>query len=67
VSIASPTIMVSVDRRLVDELLPGAIAEAEQLAAGFSDSHDRRAWVAGRLGRRLEPLLELVTSGSEVR
>ncbi len=60
-----PTILVRVDRRLVEQLLPGAIAEAETLALGFADSAERRTWVAGRLGARLEQRLSgvLVAEG----
>jgi hypothetical protein len=53
----APSILVSIDRRIVDRLLPGAIAEAETLAQGFADTGERRAWVAGRLGVQLEQLL----------
>jgi hypothetical protein len=50
----SPTILVSVDRRLVEQLLPGAITEAETQAQEFADSWERRSWIAGRLGSQLE-------------
>ncbi len=52
----SPSILVSVDRRLVEHLLPGAIAEAETRAQGFADSWERRVWIAGRLGVQLKQL-----------
>lgn len=54
----SPAILISVDRRLVEQLLPGAIAEAEAQAEGFPDSAERTAWIAGRVGIQLEQLVE---------
>jgi hypothetical protein len=39
----SPAILVRVDRRLVELLLPGAIAEAEDLALGFEDGDERES------------------------
>jgi hypothetical protein len=59
---SSPLILVSIDRRLVEQLLPGQIADAELRAQGFADSRERRAWIAGRLGVQLEQLLPAVAS-----
>jgi len=56
---ASPAILIRVDRRLLELLLPGAIAEAERLAQGFEDGSERESWIAGRLGTRLEQVLHV--------
>ena len=50
----SPTVLVAVDRGLVEALLtPEAVAEAERASLGFEDDGERRAWLAGRLGALL--------------
>jgi len=50
----SPTILISVDRKLVEALLtPEVVAEAVQMAQGFEDADERRLWLAGQLGARL--------------
>lgn len=52
-----PTILVALDRELVERLLePGAIATAERRAEGFSE-RERWRWIAGHLGARIEAAL----------
>lgn len=56
-SAEAPAILVAVERRLVEQLLPGAIAEAQAAAHGFVDGSERASWIAGRLGIQLARLL----------
>jgi hypothetical protein len=55
--VTAPTILVSLDRALVGQLLPGAIEDAETRAQGFADDRERQAWIAGRIGIQLEQLM----------
>lgn len=55
----SPAVLVSIDRRLIERLLPGAIAEAEAVADGFDDDRERQMWIAGRLGALLEQVVRV--------
>ena len=54
---AEPTILVSLDRELVEQLAPGAIRDAEARARAFEDEIERRMWIAGRVGIHLEAAL----------
>ena len=50
-------IAVTLDRGLVERLLPGVLHDAEIQAQGFSLDSERRSWLAGRVGAHLEALL----------
>ena len=52
-----PTILVALDRELVERLLEsGAIELAERRADGFPEP-ERWRWIAGHLGARIEAVL----------
>ena len=53
----SPIVFVALDRRIVEQLLPGALSEAEAAEASCRSGSRRRARVAGALGVDLEELL----------
>jgi hypothetical protein len=53
-----PKILVALPRTLVDRLAPGALAEANRLAAGLEDPDERQAWAACHVGRRVAHEIE---------
>lgn len=51
-----PTILVALDRKLVERLVPGVIHDAETRSQGF-ENPDRWRWIAGHIGVHVEAVL----------
>lgn len=49
------TILVALDRNLIEQLIGAEVLrDAELRGRAFKDEHERRLWIAGRVGLHLE-------------